>query len=185
MTLWSFMPLRSCYRFICTSTLSTQKAPVLYTAPLGSQTQRCSIFLQWRRATSPRSHAQIFNRDQGKPAGWIWNPIPFFPKPHCISTPARGSLASHVHDSHSKLSPRILKRHTDQEKVHVCSSGQESSSYVLQLGLKKNKKGKMKNRSLNSRLAVMFLMNREECLMPKSWQRALNLGLLFQALIGN
>lgn len=44
-------------------------------------------------------------------------------------------------------------------KVHVCSSVQGSSSYVLQLRLR-NEIGKRKNRSLNSRLAVMFLMDR-------------------------
>lgn len=170
MTLWSFTPLKSCYRFIRTPTLSTPKAPTLDTAPLWSQIQLCSIFLQRRRTTSPRTHAQIFNRDQSKHAGWIWKHQPPSSLNHTVTyTSACRSLASHIQNSHSKQSPRILKRHTDQEKVHVCSSGQESSSYVLQLGLKKkNKKGKMKNRSLNSRLAVMFLMNREECLMLNS-----------------
>lgn len=117
-----------------------KKAHILDTAALSFRIQLCSIFLSWRRTTLPRIHAQ---RSMQTRRFNLITAIPFSPNPHhplhvCLREP------SHVQNSYSKQSPWTLKRHKDQEKVHVCSSVQESSSYVLQLGLRKTKKVKWK-----------------------------------------
>lgn len=70
--------------------------------------------------------------------------MPSRPTPHChvTSTVAFVNLAMFRTPTANSL--WILKWHKDQEKVHACSSVQESSSYVLQLGLrnKTRKNGK-------------------------------------------
>lgn len=65
---------------------------------------------------------------------------------------------SHAQNSYSKRSLWILKWHKDQGKAHVRSSVQAAAATFSNLDWKT--KRKMRNRSLNSRLAVMFLTNR-------------------------
>lgn len=70
--------------------------------------------------------------------------MPSRPTPHChvTSTVAFVNLAMFRTPTANSL--WILKWHKDQEKVHACSSVQESSSYVLQLGTTKQNKEKWK-----------------------------------------
>lgn len=106
----------------------------------------------------PRARTRLSNREMRTRLSVSRTPgTPPCPTPHChvTSTVAFVNLAMFRTPTANSL--RILKWHRDQEKVHACPSVQESSSYVLRLGLRK-KTREMENRSLNSRLAVMSLL---------------------------
>lgn len=114
-----------------------------YSCPLISNTALLHLPLVKAYALTMNPCSDLAQRSMQTRRFNLITAIPFSPKPHHRLHICLQELATFRTPTANK-SPRTLKRHKDQEKVHVCSSVQESSSYVLQLGLKKTKKVKWK-----------------------------------------